>query len=151
MGGAAGHGFLNALRQTQTGAAILTEWLGDGLRPVSKSEANSRMRVCLHGNNGEPCPENRAGKWWEKSKDAIAETIRTLMIVKHQMNVQEPDRFLLTHEDELFMCRACGCCLRLKAWTPIEHIHHHLDEETKAKLPAYCWILKDQHELQHCD
>lgn len=122
---------LDEIRNDAAGAAILKDWLGDGGAPVAPVVAEARAMVCVN------CPENRAPYWWEKAKNSIADAIRAHLVVKQQSGLR------VSHEDEIHMCRVCGCCLRLKVWVPIEHIKEHTTPETLAKLPSHCWLLKE--------
>lgn len=116
-------------KQTMDGAALLADWLGSGGRTVSTSNADIRASACLD------CPQHRPGRWWEHVlKDPVADVIRHQLELKQQMNVES------SFDDQLFMCRACGCCLRLKVLVPIEHIANHTTPEQLAKYPANCWI-----------
>lgn len=107
----------------------LLDWLGSGGIPVAKELAESRAIVC------ETCPENRAPKWWEWAKNPIADCIRERLEVKTAMQLR------VSNEDGLNMCRVCGCCIRLKVWTPLERILPNVDV---SEFPEYCWIRREQ-------
>jgi hypothetical protein len=111
---------------------VLTSWLGDGGKPVPTPLAQSRANVC------KTCPLNCAGKWWESAKHIIADEIKRQLELKHDMRIGISD------EDDLYMCKGCGCCLRLKIHVPIKHIVEHSSEETMNKYPAHCWIKTEQ-------
>lgn len=121
------------LRNDVQGALLLNDWIGDGGEPVSQAQADFRADACLHGNGGSPCPLNVEKNWWDKVKDAIAETIRAELELKNRIQLHA------TGENDLFMCRPCGCCLRLKVWTPIKHIQKHLPKEALDSMPSFCW------------
>lgn len=122
---------IDEIRHDASGLALLHDWLGAGGVPVLASTAEARAQVCLW------CPENRAPKWWETAKDKVAEVIRGQLEIKNQMRLE------LAGEDGLGMCRACGCCLKLKPWVPMQHIIAHTDAKTMAKFDPGCWILKE--------
>lgn len=122
-----------------SGIALINDWLGDSGRPVAPIVANFRAQRCLHGNNGEPCPNNVEPNWWDRIKSTIAETIRMQLEIKHRLNLT------VDEETDLNMCSACGCCLKLKVWTPIDHIKEHTDQKTLDKMPNFCWIKKELH------
>jgi len=44
----------------------------------------------------------------------------------------------VANEDKLNMCRVCGCCIRLKVWTPLHHIIENTPDT--GKFPEHCWI-----------
>jgi len=129
------------LRQTTQGAKVLNDWLGEGGAPVPLHQAEQRSGECLYGNNGKPCPHNRAPKWWERMfKDPIAHEIRKQLEIKNQIGLK------LSKEDDLHMCDQCGCCISLKAHVPIKHIkaHHNPDHA----YPDWCWIKKEMEANQ---
>jgi len=108
---------------------VLTSWLEDGARPVTPELATARGNICAK------CPLNIEGEWWEKYfKEPIAQTIKKWIEIKHDLHLGVPI------EKDLFMCRACGCCLRLKIWEPLEYITQHTDPETIKKFVPNCWI-----------
>lgn len=112
----------------QTNVNPLAEWLGSGGKTVSYEQAQSRAIVC------QSCSENCAPRWWEISHDSIASCIRQILELKAGMKLK------VSNEDSLHMCRACGCCIRLKVWTPLSHIVEHSDT---SKLPDHCWVRRE--------
>jgi hypothetical protein len=135
---------ISEIQKDVVGMAILRDWLGDGGQPVEKSHAEARSRLCLQ------CPEHRPAKWWEIFfKDPVARSIRRTLEIKRKADLR------LTIEESLGMCRVCGCCMRLKCWTPAAYIAEHTSEEKLAEYPKTgCWIRteiealkKDSHGL----
>lgn len=124
----------DTIRQTAKGALVLADWLGHGGKPVLAYQAESRSLTCLVGNKGAACPHNVSPKWWEKAKGTIAAAIRDHIAIKNELALA------VTREDDLHICRQCGCCLQTKVWVPIEHVRKVLDRETVSKLPSYCWM-----------
>lgn len=122
---------MNPLSQMASGIVILGEWLGSGGTPVRRQLAENRSTIC------ESCPLNTHGKWWEKSKDVIAQTIRLYIQVKQRYDIR------VANEDRLFMCSACGCATMLKVHTPLKHILEHTTPEQLQKLDPACWILSE--------
>jgi len=122
---------MNTISNLAAGLVILGEWLGKGGDPVKRDLAEKRSKIC------EKCPLNSHGKWWEKSKDAIASTIRRYIEVKNHLSIR------VNNESKLFMCSACGCATMLKVHTPIKHITDHTTEEQLSKLDPGCWILSE--------
>ena len=81
--------------------------------------------------------------WWDlvgQVKNSIAKTIREQLRIKHTLNLYS------SWDPDLHMCQICGCCLKLKVWTPIEHIKAHFPKENLTKLPPHCWMLKEYEE-----
>lgn len=112
---------------------VLREWLGEGGMPVLQEQAQARLNVCVN------CRKNERGNWWDiHFKDPIAMRIRQHLEAKHQLNMH------LENEEHTGMCGVCGCCIRLKAWTPLQHINDNLSKEDEREFPDYCWILKER-------
>lgn len=103
----------------------IIEWLGGGGVPVSQTQADMRSHIC------ETCPKNVENGWWDRVKSAIAYAIRSHLEQKNMMGLR------VFNEDKLGMCKACGCCIKLKVWVPIEHIRNHPSVEN---FPPWCWI-----------
>ena len=122
------------LRKLATGAAVLADWLGSGGKPVPQALAEQRAAVCVD------CPENRAPRWWERSKSVIARNILLYIEAKKRMKLATGS------DDKLHMCQKCGCHLPTKVWCPIEHIAGHTDLEKVAEMPAECWQRREIYE-----
>lgn len=124
---------IDEIKANARGVMLLKDWLGDGGKPVSQLQADRRAKVCVFGNQSQPCVMNAEPNWWDRIKSLIADTIKGQLELKHKMNLKTP------HDDALNMCRCCGCCLRTKVWTPIEHIKAHYDFDRMQKAPPWCW------------
>lgn len=133
---------LEKLKDDIEGVNLIKDWLGEGGEPVSQMKADHRAFTCAFGNNGFPCPENKEPGWWDRVKSVIANWIRAELELKNHLNMR------VASEDAVHMCRACGCCLKLKVWTPISYIKTHMPPEKIAKTTSYCWIRKEINELQ---
>lgn len=116
---------------------ILLDWLGEGGTCVEQRKADDRALVCAFGNEGKACPLNRGQKWWEVFKNPIADAIKETLQIKNKMQMH------VAHEDDLHMCKACGCCLPLKVWVPIEHVRKVVDGKALSEVPAYCWMRNE--------
>lgn len=129
---------LEELRNDVVGVGLLVDWLGDGGEPVSQILAEHRAYACTHGDNGYPCKFNVEPGWWDKHvKEPIAETIRADLELKKRL------RLHVSSEDALAMCKPCGCCMKLKIWTPLKHIRGHTPPEVFEKFPSWCWQRKE--------
>ena len=124
---------LEELKNDAAGLKTLTDWLGEGLHPVSQALADHRSLACVSGNNGEPCPHNKAPRWWEKAKDSIAEHMRRQVEIQNQLEITTP------FQDSLHVCELCGCCMRLKVHVPMKHIKAHTPEGRFERMPPFCW------------
>ena len=109
-------------------ASILTDWLGEGGKPVHPGLAETRSHTC------EICPQNRDPRWWEAATDLAAESMRAYLEHKNSLY------YTVTNEADLGMCRVCGCCLPLKIHVPLKHILENTKPETIGKFPDNCWI-----------
>jgi hypothetical protein len=111
---------------------VLIEWLGEGGAPVAPVVARYRADICR------VCPKNVAPNWWQKNLlDPIAGVIRAGLEIKNSLNLS------VEREDELHMCRVCGCCARLKVWTPIQHILKNTDPKKLQEFDKDCWIIQN--------
>ncbi len=128
---------LNEIENDITGLAALRDWLGDSGDPVHPLVAEMRAERCVHGNNGQPCPLNKARRWWEAAKETAAKWIRKEIELKSHMNLR------VSQEDSLGMCKACGCCLPLKVWAPRSVVREHTTQKIVDKTPSFCWIRRD--------
>ena len=127
---------LTEIENDITGAQALADWLG-GEPPVHKLVALNRAEACVQGDNGQPCPLNVEPNWWERNvKDPIARWITKELEVKHRYQLQTP------YDGQLHMCRACGCCMKLKVWTPAKVLKSHITEKQLNQTPAFCWMRK---------
>lgn len=124
---------LDEIKKEVAGAALLKDWLGDGLRHVSQEQADHRSIACVRGADGNGCPHNRSAKWWEVHKQAAAGIIKSQMELKARMKISTP------LEEHLCMCDVCGCALPLKVHVPTDHIRNHTTPEMLANYPPYCW------------
>ena len=112
---------------------VLASWLKDGAPVVSPELAEQRGEICSK------CPLNTQSAWWEKiSKDPIADTIREWIQIKDKMQIG------VKAEQDLGMCRACGCCIRLKIWEPLHYILEHTSPEMMDKYIPECWVKTEQ-------
>lgn len=119
----------------------LLEWLGAGLRPVALPLAESRSEICA------TCPENSSSPtcdparrlswrdWWT---GAAAKGLRALMGIRENMDLS------LTRDPQLGKCLACRCELKLKPFTPIEHILDTTSAEELSLLDPRCWVLQER-------
>lgn len=122
-----------SIQQDISGIEAISDWIGDGAVPVSSVLAEFRATRCTKSDNGKPCPHNTAPGWWNTAKSAVADWIKKELEVKNGM------RLFTSQDQELHMCDVCGCCPRLKVWTPLKHIKQHTPIETIKRFPAFCW------------
>jgi len=123
---------IEEIKQDSAGLLFLRDWLGDDGKTVTPDVAEDRAKVCLG------CPQNSHPNWWERLlKDPIANAIRRELEIKNKMNIH------LHEEENLHMCRICGCATRLKVWAPLAHIKDHTTPQSLEKMPPHCWIKNE--------
>lgn len=122
-------------RQLISGASILSDWLGAGLKPVERALAQTRADICSGRINGVPCPHNNPGF---QPVETIAQIIRGWSEQKNAMTLD------VIGEDKLHTCGICWCHLPTKVFVPMETI---LDRTPQAMLdkfaseaPENCWM-----------
>lgn len=123
-----------AARKVMTGIAVLLDWLGSGGKPVAPELAEARAAVCAG------CPQNTAGNLTDFFTVPASEQIRKQLAIRSDM------KLATTHDEQLNVCKACFCPMKLKVHTPIQHILAHLKPEGRAALDPRCWIPKENHE-----
>lgn len=114
--------------------SVLEDWFGGGGVAVPLSLATQRAMVCAE------CPGNRKGNWRDVFTIAGAKMLRTYFSAKNQMQLAAP------LDKDLGLCKACGCVLELKVWTPLHHVLDNLDDDQLAKLRelnSKCWITTE--------
>lgn len=121
-----------AVKKTAQGAALLLEWEESGLPPESVDIATKRASVCTS------CPKNGKGDLTRWYTIPVSEMLRKRMERVHAMNLKTE------HDEQLGVCTACECPLRLKVWTPMNLIKSRLKPEQRNELWINCWILKPQ-------
>jgi len=119
-----------AVRNVSAGVGVLLDWLGNGGKAVEQSLADGRAEICS------TCPKNGQGGILSYFTKPAADIIRTQMEIRGDLQLRTP------HDEQLGVCEACMCPLKLKVHVELEHILKHTSEETKTKLDPRCWILK---------
>lgn len=121
---------VGAVRNVAAGVGLLLEWLGSGGKPVEQSVADGRAAICAG------CPKNDGGDFTAFFTEPIAARIRTQLEIRNDLQLRTP------YDEKLTVCSACDCPLKLKVWTPMDHILGHTSDEVKTKLDPRCWITK---------
>jgi hypothetical protein len=121
---------LGSVKRVAAGVAVLVEWLGNGAKPVEQPLADSRASICAG------CPKNDGGDFTAYFTKPIADTIRTQLEIRGDLQLRTP------HDEKLTVCSACDCPLKLKVWVPLDHVLAHTSEDTKTKLDGRCWIKR---------
>lgn len=129
------------VKNLEAGRRTLSEWWGAGGKPVAQNVADVRASTCV----GCELNEN-VGLLAKFTVAAAAKIQESIEELNNQKLVTIHDHRLSEH-----ICRACDCPLRLKVWTPLEHIVKHMPEEAKKRLDKGCWILKEMKEVPNPD
>ena len=127
---------IDEAKQDAAGLATIKDWLGEGVA-VRPEHAAGRASVCLFGREGMECFYHHSAHWWEIFKSPIADAIKRQIELKASMSLTTP------HDKELKMCSACGCCMAVKIWVPIQHIKAHTPDFMLAKFPSFCWQRRE--------
>lgn len=106
-------------------------WLGEGGKPVPQEQAQHRAHVCLQ------CPLNVKKPLWELFAGAAAMLVHRQIELKNNLDLHVQD------EEELNICTACGCILKLKVWQPLKFIEQNLTDEHRRNLDRFCWIFEE--------
>ncbi len=119
-----------SVSRVAAGVKTLLDWLGSGGRPVEKEEAERRAGICV------TCPLNKPGNILSYFTAPVAQTISLQLEMKNKLSLST------AHDSNLHICTGCDCPLKLKVFTPMEHILKFTTEETKKRLDPRCWITK---------
>lgn len=126
-------------RQLASGASILADWLGSGLKPVAPELAQNRADICTGRISGVPCPHNNPGF---KPVETIAQILRAWSEKKNEMSLT------VEGEKELHTCDICFCDLKLKSHVPMATILGQLPkamiEKFASEAPKQCWMRNQQ-------
>lgn len=127
------------------GAHALMDGFGEA--PPAQEVAQARADVCRFSgrdNEGKPCgcPHNHLGGWNFTAKMAAA------IHVQRERKLQL--RLRVEGEEQLGMCKLCGCFLPLKVFWSEEGIYSHTSDQDFAKFAAawpQCWMneIKQHH------
>lgn len=116
--------------EAEAGYRTYVDWIGDGLRPVERRDAQSRANTCLQ------CPLHDPNS--PMVKGAIASVVKAQVEMKNKMQLR------VDGEKSLGICTACGCVMRLKIWVPLKTILAGSEQATLDALHPDCWIKKEQ-------
>jgi hypothetical protein len=116
-------------RNIAAGQRTLSEWWGEGGKPVLRQVANERAKICAD------CPQNGSGGL------LAVFTVEAAAKIQHSFEELNDQKMATPHDERLGVCKACDCPLRLKVWTPMVHILKNMPADQKNKLDPKCWIL----------
>lgn len=113
------------------GVLTLANWLGDDGVPVEATLSEQRAITCAD------CPKNAKGDLFSFFTKPASELIRRQLEERNALNLST------TQDEQLGICSACGCPLRLKVHVPLSFIRAHMSTEDTTKLDPRCWITKE--------
>lgn len=113
------------------GVVSLAEWFGEGAQPVERNLAEKRAQVCSK------CPLNKKGDYGNWFTKAVAEGIRNMAGAFRGLKINT------VHDEQLGVCEACMCPMKLKVHVPLKHILSNTDKETMDAFDSNCWILSE--------
>lgn len=133
-----GAGVVEKAKKTVAGVKIISEWLGEGLRPVEQALADKRAARCVE------CPQNSDPNFIQKFETMAAEKIKQLAEIKNNMELKTP------YDAQLHMCQICSCPMGTKVWVPIKHINNETSTDILNQLSAVktssgqgCWVPEE--------
>lgn len=123
------------VKKVWQGVKSLHSWIESGEPAVDQAKSEARAAVCV------ACPLNGKGgleDWFTKpASEAIRKQFSTLAERKLSTSL----------DDQLNVCSACLCPLKLLVQTPLKFKLAHMGEETRRALHPACWVLAEEKEL----
>lgn len=118
----------NPVVQVVAAGRVLVEWIKSGEEAVPVAVANKRAEVCA------TCPQNGTGDWTRYFTEPAQAAIKREYERRKEMKLSTP------YDEQLRVCEACDCPLKLKVHMPIDRIRQALTGEQKGRLDPRCWI-----------
>lgn len=113
------------------GAQTLMEWDDSGEPPVPAAQALKRAQVCC------ACPLN------DPSDLTAWFTVPAAELIKRRVQKFQSRQLTTERDEDLHLCTACHCPLKLKVHIPIAWITKRLSPDQRAKLHPTCWITRE--------
>jgi hypothetical protein len=116
------------VKKVWQGIKSINDWLDSGEPAVASELAESRAAICV------ACPLNGKGgidEWFTKPASEV---------VKKQFERSSEKKLFTSVDDNLGVCQACLCPLKLVVQTPLKFKLAHIGDETKRALHASCWL-----------
>lgn len=128
---------MKTARQLNEGTRSLAYWWLQGYPPVLPGTAALRASVC------KACPMNLPEGLFAPLTAAASRFMANAFAAKWRMNLH------VEGEEDLQVCDACGCELKLKVWEPREVIFRAGNKVPGyfAKLHADCWVRKEIYKV----
>lgn len=120
-----------AVGAIKVGKDVIFDWEESGQPPVAQELANKRADTCA------VCPKNGRGGLSRYFTVPVAALIQTRLEKLHQVKMVTPA------DNQIGVCEACLCPLRLKVWTPMEFLLKHTTPQqwdAFQKAEPRCWM-----------
>lgn len=101
-----------------TGTRILLSWQMEGRPKVSPEEADRRAEICAR------CDRNVQPSGCPTCNSPLRKIVEAFVGAEKTK-----------YDNELRVCRECGCSLKAKIWFPLD-----LLQTDKTNLPDWCWL-----------
>lgn len=123
---------LNSLKNVAAGAELLVDWLESKENAERPEVASKRAEICS------ACPENGKGHLTSYF------TLPVAYAIKREIQRRSDWKLSTPFDEQLNICEVCSCPLKLKVFAPLSLILQKISAETKSRLPAHCWIKKEE-------
>lgn len=122
------------VKKIWAGVKILSDWIDSGEPAVPQEQSTARAAVC------KACTRfNGKGDFTRWFTAPAAESIR------RQLEKVRDRQLATPHDEDINVCEACLCPLKLKVHTPIHFIKAHTSAEVLAEMSQNpdCWIVRE--------
>jgi hypothetical protein len=123
---------LEKVRSVAVGAETLVEWLKSGAEAVDRDLADRRALGCS------ACEKNDRGDWTRWFTIPVSRAISMFLEKRRSW------KLATLYDDELGVCSACLCPLKLKVNVPAENILIKMPPETFEALDPKCWLRAEK-------
>lgn len=123
---------LDKAKRLVAGGKTIVEWLASGAAAVPESQSEERAAVCV------ACPMNDVGDFTRFFTVPVSEAIRATINQRKDWNLKT------SYDEQLGVCSACSCPMKLKVHMPLADILKRIKPEDKAALDPKCWIRLEE-------
>lgn len=121
------------IKRAAQGTAVIVDWFQSGGDPVDQELAERRAATCV------ACPKNVQGAWYT---EAPAELLKSVIEAWQTIKGRKDFTFSTAQGDNLKSCAVCRCLMRVKVFTPLQHILDKTSPAIMSEFPGNCWIAK---------
>jgi hypothetical protein len=123
------------VKKVWQGVKSLNDWIDSGEPAVDRGLAECRAVICVQ------CPNNGKGgleEWFTKPASEA---------IKRQFGKLAERNLVTSVDEQLNVCAACLCPLKLLVHTPLQYKLAHMGDETRKALHPSCWILSEEKDI----